>query len=246
MDKFLYVAMSGAKETLRAQAANSHNLANAATTGFRAEMAAFMTRAIAGPGYDVRAYATTSTVGWNQQPGALMTTGRELDIAVNGEGWIAVQDASGREAYTRAGDLRVDVAGQLRNGAGHAVLGDDGPIVVPPNTSVLIGTDGSISVVPRGQGPETLATVGRIKLVKPEAAQLERGTDGLFRLRDGGIAPADPTVQVAAGALEGSNVNTAEAMVNMIELSRRFDLQVRAMRIAEENARSSASLLRLG
>lgn len=246
MDKFLYVAMSGAKETLRAQAANSHNLANAATTGFRADMAAFMTRAIEGPGYDVRAYATTSTVGWNQQSGALMTTGRDLDIAVNGEGWIAVQDANGVEAYTRAGDLRVDATGQLRNGAGHAVLGDDGPIVVPPNTSVLVGTDGSISVVPQGQGPETLATVGRVKLVKPEATQLERGTDGLFRLRAGAVAPADPTVQVAAGALEGSNVNTAEAMVNMIELSRRFDLQVRAMRTAEENARSSASLLRLG
>lgn len=246
MDKFLYVAMSGAKETLRAQAANSHNLANASTTGFRADLTAFMTRAIEGPGYDSRAYATTSTVGWKQAAGALVATGRALDVAVNGDGWIAVQDATGREAYTRAGDLRVDAGGQLRNGAGHPVLGDDGPIVVPPHSSLLIGNDGSVSVVPQGQGPETLATVGRIKLVRPDAAQLERAADGLFRLREGGVAPADAAVQLAAGTLESSNVNTAEAMVNMIELARQFDLQVRAMRTAEENARSSATLMRLG
>lgn len=246
MDRLLYVAMSGAKETLRAQAANSHNLANTSTTGFRADLTAFMTRAIAGPGYDSRAYATTSTIGWRQSPGALVTTGRELDVAVNGEGWIAVQDVAGREAYTRAGDLRVDAGGQLRNGAGHAVLGDDGPIVVPPHSSLLIGSDGSLSIVPQGQGPETLATVGRIKLVRPDPAQLERGADGLFRLRDGGVASADAAVRLAAGTLESSNVNMAEAMVNMIELARQFDLQVRAMRTAEENARSSVTLLRLG
>lgn len=246
MDKFLYVAMSGAKETLRAQAANSHNLANAATTGFRADLTAFMTRAIAGPGFDTRAYATASTVGWRQSPGTLVTTGRELDVAVNGDGWIAVQDPAGSEAYTRAGDLRIDANGQMRTAAGHPVLGDDGPITVPPHASLLIGHDGAVSIVPQGQGPETLANVARIKLVRPEAADLERGPDGLFRLRAGGVAPADASVQLAAGALESSNVNTAEAMVTMIELARQFDLQVRAMRAAEENARSSATLIRLG
>ncbi len=246
MDKFLYVAMSGAKETLRAQAANSHNLANASTTGFRADMTAFMTRAVQGPGHESRAYATASTVGWKQTAGALVTTHRELDVAVNGDGWIAVQDPQGREAYTRAGDLRIDANGRLLTAAGHPVLGDDGPIVVPPHSSLLIGSDGTVSVVPQGQGPETLASVGRIKLVRPEAARVERGADGLFRLRDGGSAPADATVQLAAGTLESSNVNTAEALVNMIELARQFDLQVRAMRTAEENARSSVTLMRLG
>lgn len=244
MDKFLYVAMSGAKETLRAQASNSHNLANASTTGFRADLSAFMTRVIEGPGFDTRAYATTSTVGFNRSGGALMTTGRDLDVAVNGDGWIAVQAPDGSEAYTRAGDLRLDTTGQLRTGAGHAVLGDGGPLVVPPHASLTLGGDGSVSIVPLGQGPQTVATVGRIKLVNPDAGQLERGTDGLFRLRDGGDAAADASVRLATGALESSNVNTAEAMVNMIELSRRFDLQVKAMRTAEDNARSSASLLR--
>jgi flagellar basal-body rod protein FlgF len=147
VDKFLYVAMSGAKETLRAQASNSHNLANASTTGFRADLAAFMTRVIEGPGFDTRAYATTSTVGFNRSGGAVMTTGRDLDVAVNGDGWIAVQAPDGREAYTRAGDLQLDTTGQLRTGAGHPVLGEGGPIVVPPNASLTLG---SSSAAPTG------------------------------------------------------------------------------------------------
>jgi flagellar basal-body rod protein FlgF len=246
MDKSIYVAMSGAKETLRAQAANNHNLANASTNGFRADLTAFMSREVAGPGLPSRAYATTSTVGWNRDSGALMTTGRDLDVAVNGEGWIAVQGADGREAYTRAGDLRVDASGQLRNGSGLAVMGDAGPLAVPPNASLAVGVDGTISIVPLGQGPETIASIGRIKLVNPPAEALERGTDGLFRLKDGTDAPPEAGVRLATGALESSNVNAASAMVNMIELSRQFDMQLKSIKTAEEDARSAASLLRLG
>jgi flagellar basal-body rod protein FlgF len=246
VDRYLYVAMSGARETLRAQASNSHNLANASTTGFRADLTAFMTRGLDGPGFDSRAYATTSTVGWNQGQGAVVSTGRDLDVAVRGDGWLAVQGADGREAYTRAGDLRLDTNGQLRTGAGHAVLGDSGPLNVPPAASVLVGSDGTLSIVPLGQGPATTAAVGRVKLVNPAVETLERGTDGLFRLRDGSDAVADSQVRLAVGALESSNVNTAEAMVTMIELSRRFDMQIKTMKTAEENARSAAALLRLG
>lgn len=245
MDRYLYVAMSGAKETLRAQASNSHNLANASTTGFRADLTAFMSRALDGPGYDSRAYATTSSIGWSRDQGAVATTGRDLDVAVRGEGWLAVQGADGREAYTRAGDLRLDTNGQLRNGAGHVVLGDDGPLAVPESSAIAVGIDGTVSVVPIGQGPETIAEVGRIKLVNPPAADLERGADGLFRLRDGTDAPADAGVRLAVGSLESSNVNAAQSMVQMIELSRRFDMQLKAMRTAEEDARAAASLLRL-
>ncbi len=246
MDRYLYVAMSGARETLRAQASNSHNLANSSTTGFRSDLTAFMSRALEGPGFDSRAYATTSSVGWDRSEGAVVSTGRDLDMAIQGEGWIAVQAPDGREAYTRAGDLRLDTDGTLRNGAGHAVLGDAGPLSVPANASLLLGADGTLSIVPLGQGPQTIASVGRVKFVNPPAAELERGTDGLFRMKDGSDAPADAAVKVAVGALESSNVNTAEAMVTMIELSRRFDMQVKTMKTAEENARLSASLLRLG
>ena len=245
MDKYLYVAMSGAKETLRAQAVNSHNLANASTTGFRADLVAFQTRAVDGTGFASRAYATNATIGWDTTTGALLSTGRDLDVAVNGEGWIAVQSADGSEAYTRAGDLRVDTSGMLRNGAGDIVLGDGGPVTVPQSNSVLVGADGSVSIVPLGQGPETTAVIGRIKLVKPPVDSLERGVDGLFRMKDGSQAPADASVQLASGVLESSNVNAAGAMVEMIELARRFELQVKAIRTAEEDGATAARLLRV-
>jgi flagellar basal-body rod protein FlgF len=246
MDRFLYIAMSGAKETMRAQTVNNHNLANASTTGFRADLSAFQSRAVAGAGYASRAYATNSTTGWDQSQGALTSTGRDLDIGIQGAGWIAVQGTDGREAYTRAGDLRLDPNGLMTNAAGHVVLGENGPLTVPPHTSVVIGSDGTVSIVPLGQGPETTALVGRIKLVNPPAEMLSRGEDGLFRMNDGTDAPADASVTVASGVLETSNVNIADAMVNMIELARHFDLQVKAMRTAEENGAVAAQLLRNG
>jgi flagellar basal-body rod protein FlgF len=243
MDRMLYVAMSGARETLRAQTANNHNLANASTTGFRADLQAFQARRVTGDGFDSRVYATAATTGFDATTGAMMSTGRDLDVAMQGDGFIAVQGPDGREAYTRAGDLRVDTAGQLRTGTGLAVLGDGGPISVPPNASLLVGGDGTISIVPLGQGPETKATVGRIKLVNPATDDLEKGQDGLFRMKDGSDAPPDASARLVSGVLEGSNVNVADAMVNMIELSRRFDMQVRAMKSAEDNGAASARLL---
>ena len=246
MDRFLYIAMSGATETLRAQTVNNHNLANAATTGFRADLAAFQTRAVAGPGYASRAYGTNSTTGWSQELGPVQVTGRELDIAVQGQGWIAVQANDGGEAYTRAGDLRVDSDGVLKTGAGHIVMGGNGPLTVPPYSSIAIGGDGSISIVPLGQASTTTAVVGRIKLVNPPASAVMRAEDGLFRVTGGAAPEADAAVRVTSGALEGSNVNAAEAMVTMIELARHFEMQVKAMRTAEQNAASSAQLLKMG
>jgi flagellar basal-body rod protein FlgF len=244
MDRFLYISMTGAKESLRAQGTNNHNLANASTTGFRADLSAFQSRAVAGAGHASRAYATNTTVGWDASQGALISTGRDLDVGVNGPGWIAVQGTDGREAYTRAGDLRIDPTGVLLNGAGRTVMGEGGPISVPPHTSLMIAADGTISIVPVGQGPETTSQVGRIKMVNPPAESLARGEDGLFRTIDGADAPPDANVRLSSGVLESSNVNIADAMVNMIELSRHFDLQVKAMRTAEENAAASAQLLK--
>jgi flagellar basal-body rod protein FlgF len=243
MDRLVYVAMSGAKETLRAQAANNHNLANANTTGFRADLSAFQSQAVAGDGLPSRVYAIDTSIGWDSSVGRLDQTGRDLDVAVQGAGWLALQASDGTEAYTRAGDLRVDAAGMLTTAAGHPVLGDGGPITVPQHASIAVGRDGSVSIVPLGQSPQTLATVGRIKLVKPPDAALERGPDGLFRMRDGTQAAADASVQLASGALESSNVNVAEAMTQMIELARRYELQVKAIRTAEEDAAAASRLL---
>jgi flagellar basal-body rod protein FlgF len=246
MDRMLYVAMTGAKETLRAQTVNNHNIANVSTTGFRADLAAFQSRAVDGSGYASRVYATNGTTGFNEQSGALLTTGRDLDVAVTGKGWIAVQGADGKEAYTRAGNLQVDATGQLMTATGQPVLGDGGPINIPPYTSIFFARDGSISIVAQGQTPDTTATVGRIKLVNPAEEQVERGEDGLFRMKDGSDAPAESNVQIVSGVLESSNVNAAEAMVNMIELSRQFEMQVKAIRTAEENAAAATQLMRIG
>ena len=243
MDRMLYVAMTGARETMRAQAANNHNLANASTVGFKADLQAFQARKVTGDGYESRVYATTSNTGFDDTVGVQMATSGDLDVAIQGSGYIAIQAPDGREAYTRAGDLRVDSTGQLRTGTGLAVMGDGGPVTVPPHSSILIGVDGTISIVPAGSGPETRAEVGRIKLVNPPEEEVVKGQDGLFRLRDGSDAEPDASVRLASGMLEGSNVNVADAMVNMIELSRRFDMQVRAMRSAEDNGAASARLL---
>src|SRR3954468_4915938 len=246
MDRMLYVAMTGAKETMRAQTVNNHNLANVSTTGFRADLAAFQSRAVDGSGYASRVYATNGTVGFDKNAGAMLSTGRDLDVAINGDGWIAVQAPDGKEAYTRAGDLQVGPNGELTTGTGLPVLSDGGPINIPPYTSIFFARDGSISVVAQGQTPDTTATVGRIKLVNPPDGQIERGDDGLFRMKNGSPAPSDANVNIGSGVLESSNVNTAAAMVNMIELARQFEMQVKAIRAAEENGAASSQLLRLG
>jgi len=243
MDRLVYIAMSGAKETLRAQAANNHNLANASTTGFRADLSAFRSLAVQGDGLPSRAYAVDASVGWDGTQGSLEQTGRDLDVAVQGTGWIAVQAPDGTEAYTRAGDLRVDASGLLTNGAGHPVLTDGGPLSVPPHASISVARDGSVSVVPMGQGANTVATVGRIKLVNPPDSALVRGADGLFRMSDGSQAESDASVHLSSGALESSNVNLAETMTQMIELARRYELQVKAIRTAEEDAGAASRLL---
>src|SRR5579863_1205105 len=243
MDRLVYVAMSGAKETLRAQAANNHNLANANTNGFKADLSAFQTQNVVGAGLPARAYATNDVTGWDSSSGSLDATGRDLDVAIKGSGWMAVQASDGTEAYTRAGDLHVDPDGSLLTATGNPVLGDSGPINVPPYTSINIGTDGSVSIVPRGQTPMTISTVGRIKLVNPTAEQAARGNDGLFRSTTGSDLEADASVHMVSRTLESSNVNIAETMANMIELARSYEVQVKAMKTAEDTGAESTKLL---
>jgi len=243
MDRLVYVAMSGAKQTLRAQTANSYNLANISTVGFRADMSAFQSQQVQGAGLPSRAYATDASVGADLGGGTIEQTGGNLDVAVQGPGWIAVQSPQGSEAYTRAGDLRIDPTGQLTTAAGYPVLGDSGPIAVPPYQSISIGRDGSISIVPLGQTPQTIAVCGRIKLVNPPAGELERTDGGLFRSTSGSDATSDASVQLVPGALESSNVNMAAAMTNMIELARSYDMQLKSIKSAEDNDASSTKLL---
>jgi flagellar basal-body rod protein FlgF len=245
MDRMLYVAMTGASQTMLAQTANTHNLANASTTGFHADLEAFRAMPVYGQGYPSRVYAMAERPGTDLSSGTVTATGRDLDVAVNGDGWIAVQAADGSEAYTRAGDLRVSSNGQLVNGAGHAVLGNGGPIAIPPSEKIDIGADGTITSRALGQAPNTLSAVDRIRLVNPPKADLMKGADGLMRLRSGDVPAPDVNVQLISGSLESSNVNAVEAMVNMITLSRQFEMQVKAMRTTEEIDTAAAKLLSL-
>lgn len=246
MDDRIWLAMTGAKQTEYAQTVNSNNLANVSTTGFRADLHAFSSAPIEGPGVDSRVNAVAETYGTDFARGSVVSTGRDLDIAIQGNGFIAVQAPDGSEAYTRAGDLRIESGGLLATGAGHLVIGDGGPVAVPPNASLTIGADGTISVQPLGQGPETLSVVDRIKLVDPDAAQLAKGEDGLLRLPEGEVAPASADVRLTAGALEGSNVNIARTLVNMIELSRQYEMQINVIKTAKEDADAAAQMMRMG
>lgn len=245
MDRLIYVAATGATQTLAQQATVAHNLANVGTTGFRAEYNMFRAVPVVGQGAPTRAFAIDTTVGANFAPGALQQTGRELDVAVQGTGWITVQGADGREAYTRNGNLQVSPNGVLQTREGRPVMGEGGPISIPPDSSVTIAKDGTISTVQSGSRPDTVVTVGRIKLVDPPPAQLVKGSDGLFRLSSGADAAADDAVTLASGTLEGSNVNVVEAMVAMIALARQFDMQMKMLQNADNNERQAGQILNL-
>jgi len=243
VDEAVYLAMTGAKQTEYAQAINSNNLANISTTGFRADLHAFSSVPIEGPGVDSRINAVVDAYGTDFSQGATAFTGRDLDVAIQGAGFIAVQAQDGSEAYTRAGNLRINSGGLLTTGAGHLVIGDGGPVAIPPSANLLIGADGTVSVQPLGQGPEILAIVDRIKLVDPDISLLAKREDGLLHLPGDQIADANANVRLTSGALEQSNVNAARTLVNMIELSRQYEMQINTIRTAKENADAAAQLL---
>ena len=234
MDRVLFVIGNAGKQLLRAQALNSHNLANANTTGFQADLANFSARVVNGAGHQSRVFAIAGNNSASFAKGEIQPTGRTLDVAVNGDGWLAVQAPDGSEAYTRAGNLHVNINGQLLTRSNHPVLGDSGPIVIPEHQKLEIGSDGTISVQALGQQPNTLAEVGRIKLVTPPAEELKKGPDGLLRMRNGAQAEASNEATLTSGALESSNVNGVEAMVNMISLARQFEISVKIMSTAKE------------
>ncbi len=246
MDRLLYVAASGASQLMRAQAINANNLANAGTTGFQAELIGLRSQPVFGPGFGSRVYAMTESPGVDFSKGGFQHTGRELDVAVQGQGWIAVQAPDGTEAYTRAGNLRVTTTGLLETADGLPVLGDGGPILVPESEKIDIGADGTVSSLPVGQDPATMAVVGRIKLVSPDPAALRKGEDGLLRMADGSAAPPSASVRLATGMLETSNVSVVEAMMNMMELARQFEAQVDLLKAARDNDAASAKLMQLG
>jgi flagellar basal-body rod protein FlgF len=245
MDKLIYVAMSGAREAMRAQTTTSHNLANLSTTGFRALRNVLDSAPIYGTGLPTRVNTVRRPELWNTSQGQSQPTGRDLDVSVQGQGWLVVQDEEGNDAFTRNGNLRVTANGILETVSGQPVRGNGGPISIPPYEKLFIGDDGQISIVPQGQKAESLVQVDRIRLVNPPPLDLVRSGNGLFNLRDGSTAEPDPNVRVASGQLESSNVNPAAALAEMIEMSRHYEMQVRAMNTADELDAASARLIRM-
>ena len=243
MDRMIYVAMSGAGQIEMRQATSTHNLANANTTAFRADFDSMRSLPVYGAGNPSRVYSIDQRAGVNFETGRLSQTGRDLDIAIIGRGFIAVQAPDGSEAYTRAGDLRVISGGLLQTGNGHAVMGNGGPIALPPYEKLDIAADGTLSIIPLGQEASALAVVDRIRLVNPPVADLKKGLDGL--LRAGNPLAADASIRLASGTVEGSNVNAISELVNMIELARKYEMHVKLMEAAQSNDASSSRILKL-
>ncbi|MEO6698780.1 MAG: flagellar basal body rod protein FlgF [Paraperlucidibaca sp.] len=246
MDRMLYLGMTGAKHTQMAQTVTINNLANANTPGFRGDFQTLLSDEIKGGGqFNTRINSMGADRASSMAHGTMVATGRELDIAIEGDGWLAVQGSNGKEGYSRRGDLQISAEGLLTNGAGQPLLGDGGPITLPPYQSLTLGNDGTISIVPMGSGPETTVALGRIKLVTLDESQVIKGDDGLMRQKDGVPGEVTTTSRLQSGSLESSNVSAVESLVSMIDLSRQYEMQVRMMQTAKDMSDSGTRMIRM-
>jgi flagellar basal-body rod protein FlgF len=245
MDKALYIAMTGAKQNMLAQTASANNLANLNTTAFKSDFATARSMPVFyGEGLPTRAFSMTERPATNLAHGALQQTGRDLDIAVEGDGFLTVQAADGQEAYTRAGNLFIDNLGVLRTGSGLPVIGNNGPVAIPPNSKIEFANDGTIAIIAAGQGVDAPVTIDRIKLVNPSSDTLSKMEDGLFRQLDNNeILAPDANVRIISGFLEASNVNAVNELTNMLTLARQYEMHVKLMATAQENSESSSRLM---
>lgn len=245
MDRLIYSSLAAMRGAMSRQATIANNLANVNTSGFRGEMTHAQSIWLSGQGLDTRATVTGEVSGADMSAGAITATGRSMDVAIDGDAMLTVQAADGSEAYTRRGDLMMSDSGLLTTGDGKPVMGDGGPITLPPYDSLAIGKDGTISIVPPGGRAQDAQVVDRLKLVSPKGSQIAKGLDGLFRETAGGTLPADPDASLTAGSLEGSNVNASSALIDMIDASRSWETQVKMLTTAQDMDKSSADLMRL-
>jgi flagellar basal-body rod protein FlgF len=242
LDRLIYTAMTGAKYLLERQATLAQNLANASTTGYRADTVGLRAVPTTGQQAGTRVFTVETTTGSDFSTGPLIATSRSLDVAVQGQGWLTVQGNDGTEAYTRAGGLQVGADGTLQLSNGMQVVGTGGPITMPADAqSVLIGSDGTVTV--KSASSTLPTTIGKLKLVNPPVTDLAKGLDGMFRQKSGDSADADPTVQLVSGTLEGSNVNAVESMVGMIGAARQYELQLKMLSTAEQNEQKAGTVL---
>lgn len=245
MDRLVYTALSGLRSQMQAQASIANNIANASTTGYRADRVTFDRMVLNGSPLDTRAMASEEVLDADRRNGAIVSTGRPLDVAVTDDSWIAVQASDGTEAYTRRGDLQIAPSGVLETGDGFPVMGSGGPITVPPAQSISIADDGSISIVPQGGDPNQPQQLDQIKLVSTKGSTTVKGLDNLLHVKGGGALPQDMNAKVASGSLEQSNVNLTQSLVDMIENQRSYEVQANLLKEAKTMDESSASLMRM-
>jgi len=245
MDRLIYSSLAAMRGAMARQTATANNLANINTAGFRGEMSNQQAMWLKGPGLNGRATTAGEVQGADMAAGTAAETGRDLDVALNGDALLTVQASDGSEAYTRRGDLKISDSGLLTNGDGTPVLGEGGPITLPPADMVTIQPDGTITIVPQGGDPKSPQTVDKLKLVSPAGSRIAKATDGLFRVMDGGALPSDPDARLTPKSLEGSNVNASQALVDMIDASRAWETQIKMLTTAQELDKSSADLMQL-
>ncbi|MFQ6572752.1 flagellar basal body rod protein FlgF [Pseudomonas sp. UM16] len=246
MDKMLYVAMTGASQNALAQKAHANNLANISTTGFQRDLEQARSMPVFGDSFPARAYAMTERPATDFSPGSMLETGRDLDVAIGGDGFIAVQAPDGSEAYVRTASMNIDALGVLRAGNGMPIMGNGGPIAVPPEQKIEVGEDGTITIRAMGEGPRVMAEVDRIKMVNPDLKTMSKGLDGLIHTNNGQPAVADANVKLVSGFLEASNVNAVEEMTSVLALSRQFELHIKMMTTAKEGDEAMARVLQIG
>jgi flagellar basal-body rod protein FlgF len=245
MDKLIYTAMTSGTHTMEQMDTTTHNLANASTDGFRAQLDSFRAVPVVSTDLPVQSFVVDSTIGADMSPGGIRQTDRPLDVAIQGSGWLVVQTADGKEAYTRSGSLKVDPNGLLQTQDGLSVLSDSGTISLPPDELVSFSKDGTVSSIPAGNKVANGTLIARLKLVNPPENTLVRGDDGLFRTKDGVAADADAGVTVVGGAIEGSNVSVVESMVSMISLARQFDMHMKLLTSAQSDDEKASQILSL-
>jgi flagellar basal-body rod protein FlgF len=245
MDRLIYTALSGMRGAMGRQTVTANNLANANTVGFRAEMQSARSLWVRGDGFGARAPVSREVNGADMSAGSINHTGRDLDVAMTGDALLTVQAEDGSEAYTRRGDLQVAATGVLTTGDGRPVLGESGPITIPPADSVRIAEDGAIWIVPAGGDASQPQQIDRLKLVSPAGSRVAKALDGLFRVENGGALPSDPQARLVSGSLESSNVNTSQTLIDMIEASRSWDMQLQLVSSAREMDTSAADLMRI-
>ncbi|MFC3783498.1 flagellar basal-body rod protein FlgF [Sphingopyxis italica] len=245
MDRLIYTSLTAMRGSMSRQTAIANNLANAQTPGFRADIANAQSLWLDGSGLDARAMASEEVLGADMRAGTVTQTGRDLDIAMQGDALLVVQATNGEEAYTRRGDLQISPSGLLTTGDGHPVQGGQGPVTIPPADAISIDQEGRVWVVPQGGDPENPQEVDRLRLATPTGSEIAKGLDGLFRVKGEGILPDDPEARLLTRSLEGSNVTATSALVEMIEASRSWDTQLKMISDVRDMDSATANLMQL-